>query len=364
MPPKKAGRPKGSKNVKKITSVKQAYKKNVKNQMMLRRAPVVEFKQRVSSDIALLNGHPLLVKDDDEAENYDYLTQGDLEQPLNWRLVPNTNAFTLIPLNSFYRQQQGLKPYQMIGDTITSRWLNHKIEVRFPQGEIFPKVKGSTNKYRNMMIQENYKLYWICGWITHAINAPLTAPGSKVARPLDEWTQADIKNFIQSELEPYFDQSIDKLSFRPKETMNVKIEKYQRIKPKLDSSIATQAQAVKVMSASTGTGQLDNYNQASGSIPNVMKTHSFNFGGRKTLYSEGYPATQGSQVDYQNLLPNNSYLPFSILYAPDFGNLDAVQHQTAGTKDPVSRTDFSDAAERRTSNIFVRFNDQMVYTDS
>lgn len=361
MPVKKGpGRPKGSKNVMKKVSGIGAYNYKVKKQMMLRRAPLVETKQRTHSDVALANGYDIVVRDDDEAENYEYLTQGDTQQPLNWRLVPNDDAFTLIPLTPFYRNQQGLKPYQMIGDSITAKWLNTKIEVRFPQGEIFPKIKGAASTlYRNMMITENVKVYAIWGYITNPINAPLSNVGG-TRKALDEWTQADILSFIQSELQPYFDQDIDKLSFRPKETMNVKIERYVRLKPNLDNAISTQATATHGSGNSSTT-----LTQATGSIPNVMKSHNFTLN-RKVLYSEGYPASPDSSAvtDYQNLFPNNSYLPFCILYNPNFAAMDSVQHQTSGTTNPPSRLEFEPTTERRTQNMFVRYNSQLNYSDS
>ena len=40
---------------------------------------------------------------------------------------------------------------------------------------------------------------------------------------------------------PYFDDRSDKLSFRPKETTNIKIESYRRIKPNLNEAIASRA---------------------------------------------------------------------------------------------------------------------------
>ena len=61
MAKKGRGRPKGSTNrpkvMKKVTNARQAYKKPVRNQMMLRRAGVVETKVRVDSDVQANNGH-------------------------------------------------------------------------------------------------------------------------------------------------------------------------------------------------------------------------------------------------------------------------------------------------------------------
>ena len=356
-------RTRSSKPRKNLRSVSRrgAYAPRVKKQMMNLRNPIIENKSRIHSDVALANSHEIETRDDSEAENFEFLTQGDTQQPLNWRLIPNDDAFTLIPLTPFYRMQQGLKPYQMIGDTVMAKWLNTKIEVRFPQGEIFPKIHGDTTTlYRNMMIQENAKVYAIWGMITKAINAPLISVGG-VAKPLDQWTQANILSYIQSELQPYFDNDYDKLSFRPKETTNIKIEKYVRLKPNLSETIAAPATP-----ASGNGNSVTAISQATGSVPSIQKSHTFTFN-RKVLYTEGYPAEQQSgEIDFQNLGPyqGDTHLPFLILYNPGFAAMDSVQHQTAGTKDPVSRVDFSETDERRTQNMFVRYNSQYIYSDS
>ncbi len=115
------GRPRGSRNkpkaktMKKITTAKKAYSKPVRNQMMLRRAGVVETKVRVDSDTAANNGH---------------INENDWEQPLAWKPLGysglgagpanlGTNAFTWIPLSSFTRISRGLGDDQMIGNIIT-----------------------------------------------------------------------------------------------------------------------------------------------------------------------------------------------------------------------------------------------------
>ena len=69
-----------------------AYKKAVKNQMVMRRAPIVETKQRVHSDIATINGY--LPGSNNPAEG------GNIVNPLNWRTLALDDAFTNDPLRS------------------------------------------------------------------------------------------------------------------------------------------------------------------------------------------------------------------------------------------------------------------------
>lgn len=339
-----------------------------KKQLMLSRKALVEEKHRIDSDVAFANGKLLTVKNDDEKDNYDYLTQGDPAQPLNWRLVANDDAYTLIPINSFYRQQRGLENYQLLGEEALVKKIDVRVECRFPCGEIFPKIHGdTTTMYRNMMIQDpEVKIYAIFGWIETPINAPLGPVSGGINKALDSWTQADIKSYISNNLQPYFDQAVDKLSFREKDKMNIKIEKYVRLKPNLDGAIATQAVAGKVMSADTGTGTLSNFNRPTGSIPTISRSHTFTVN-KKVLYTEGYPADEYSgATDYQNLGPyqGDTKIPFCILYSPGFGAMDAVQHETNGSTNPPEWPEVPTTTERRTQNFFVRFNTRTRYTDS
>lgn len=345
----------------KKTTARGAYKKGIKKQMMLRRAPLVETKQRTASDVALLNGHVILEQPLNTAEPAanDWLTLGALQQPLNWRILPNDDAFTNVSLNSFLRMPTGFKDGQMLGESVTGKWLNTRLEFRFPQGEIFKKNTAiPTDLYRNMMIQANVKIYVIWGWVTAPTNFPIeTTDGTHFPVIASEATQAQLDTYIVNQVKPYFDDDIDKLSFRPKETMNVKIEKYVRLKPNMANAIATQGTPT-IHSSVTGWET-----QQHGSIPNVYRSHNFTIN-RKILYTEGKEVTPGpSDKDYENNYPNNSWLPFCIIYNPNFATMQNVVKQTPGTKDPPSRLHFDDD-ERRTQNCFFRFNNQFVYTDS
>ncbi len=349
----------GKKTMKKVTA-KGAYNPAVKNQTILRRAAVVETKQRTHSIIAGLNGYAVNLRDPEGDPNavQPFLTEGPAKQPLNWRRILNDDAFTNIPLQSFNRNSRGLYDYQMIGDQLTSKWLNLRVEIRFPQGEIIYKdttdpdpTKWTTT--RNMMIQENYKLYMICGWVTAPLHAPIV-DDSGDRRVVSKITQADLSEHIVSQIKPYFDDNVDPLSFTPKQTTNIKIEKYVRIKPNLDNAIPTQAQPIKFVNGTSPT-HLPN-----GSIPNVMRTHSFK-PNRKIHYSYGdQPEDPGSEVDYENNFPNNSWLPFCVLYAPQFATLS---QQETGTTDPANRHTWA-ATDRQSSHCFYRWNDQHNYTDS
>ncbi len=236
--PKKPGRPKGSRNksgqtMKKVNK-RGAYKKTVKNQMVMRRAPMVETKQRVHSDVAQINGYPAGSPDPTNYSN-----------PLNWRPLPPDDAFTNIPLRSWSRISHGFGENQVIGNSLFSKFLNFKLQVRFPDGSEIkvPSIKtpGTFVNVPNKMIEKPTKLYLVCGWITESLNYPLDNTPSP---SLPAQSSADvnaISNYITQQLKPFFDDDEDKLQFRPKQTTNIKIEKYVKIAPNLDNAIATQA---------------------------------------------------------------------------------------------------------------------------
>ena len=346
----------------KKTTARGAYKKNVKNQMIIRRAPLVETKQRTSSIITSLNGHGVSVMPESQDPNgtQSYLTDGDAKQPLNWRLVPNDDAFYNIPLDVFNRNQRGLKDFQMIGDTITAKWLNTRVEIRFPAGEIINRTEGSSETSRNVMIQDNYKVYLIWGWVTCPLNAPL-ADSSGDRKTVSEVTQLDLNQHIVSQIKPYFDDNVDALSFTPKQSTNIKIEKYIRVKPNLKEAIPTQA----IPLHQGGNASEPMIVPPTGSIPNAQRNHNFTIN-RKIRYDEGYPSDPGTSVDYENNFPNNSWLPFCVLYTPDFAVANAVpNYLSPGTTpvDPISRGVYT-PNERRCQHLFVRFNSQLNYTDS
>lgn len=355
------GTRRGKKPMKKVTQ-RGAYNKSVKQQMILRRAPLVETKQRTSSIIASLNGHGVSVMPENQNPNtvQNYLTDGDAKQPLNWHIVPNDDAFYNIPLDVFNRNQRGLRDFQMIGDSITAKWLNTRVELRFPEGEIInasPSTGSDTS--RNVMIQSNYKVYLIWGWVTSPLNAPI-ADTSGDRKTVSEVTQLDLTQHIISQIKPYFDDNVDPLSFTPKQTTNIKIEKYVRVRPNLNEAIPTQA----IPHHAGGNSSDPLVIPPTGSIPNAMRTHNFTIN-RKIRYDEGYPAEAGTSIDYENNFPNNSWLPFCVLYTPDFAVANAVPNYLEGVTpvSPTNRNIFV-ANERRCQHLFVRWNSQLNYTDS
>ena len=338
----------------KKVSKKGAYKKAVKNQMALRRAPIVETKQRVHSDIATLQGFPVV-------SPLTPATAGDI-QPANFQSIIPTDAYTLLPLKSFYRNSHGFDEWNVIGNSIFSKFLNVKVQVRFPHNEkvYLPvptaegKPPGTMYDVDNVMIQNPAKVYMICGWITQNWNCPIegeTAAGVPIvgSRPSrTEATPTQLQEYISRQLKPYFDTSSDKLMFREKETSNIKIEKYVQFKPNLNNAVATQA-VPTVEHISEAVSPPARYElPAHGSIPDVMRTWS-----AKT--NKKIHLTDGGQDTYgENLYPNHSWLPFCVIYNPSYDTQEAAWE--VDTENPGRFT--------KVQAIQYRYNDAHYFTDS
>jgi hypothetical protein len=314
MPPRKSSRSRkrGTKKqpVKKITNARQAYRKPVRNQMMLRRAGVVETKVRVDTDVAVNNGHT---------------EENDWEQPLAWKPLGysplqgvadmGTNAFTWIPLQSFTRISRGLNDDQMIGSNITSKFLKVKAQFRFPNNQYILKESGGDiekedERNLNVFIQNQCKLYFICGWVTKDMGRPIQISQTGDGLLASQVTEASLARYVCDQIEPYFNDDTDKLEFRPKQTTNIKIEHYSRVKPNLTQTIPTQGIAQQTWT--NNLGEDVNLTSPTGSIPDVYKSYTFKTG-RKVQLTLGTPAAQNvGSADTQNFYPNDSWLPFCI----------------------------------------------------
>lgn len=351
------GRKKGSKNkpkpMKKITNAKQAYKKPVRNQMMLRRAGVVETKVRVDSDTAANNGH---------TEENDWL-QPLAFKPLGYSNLSNvadlgTNAFTWIPLSSFTRISRGLGDDQMIGNNITSKYLKVKAQFRFPNNEYILRQSGGDitkplERNMNVFVQNQCKLYFICGWVTKNMGRPIQisqAGDGYLAKQVDE---AFLARYVCDQVEPYFNDDTDRLEFRPKATTNIKIEHYSRVKPNLTETVPVQGRPEQLWNNIPG-GDPTVAVQAQGSIPDVFKSWTFKTG-RKMQMTLGTPAAANvGDADTQNYYPNDSWLPFCIAYNPDYEELQK-QFEPPGDGEEYYQ---------KVCQIQFRHNSAHYYTDS
>lgn len=290
------GRPKGSKNLKKTTK-RGAYKGARKRNFQIRRAPFVETKRRVHSEVAISNagsaGTPSL--------NY--------QIPINGLTIDNDDAFTLLDLASYYRNSHGFEDHNVIGDSIFSKYLKLKLQMKFPEG--------------TSMIVNPVKVYLITGWVTQP------AGFTNNTTPTDQGaTASNLRAHISNQLKEYFDTRSDYLKFTEKQTANVKIEKWISIKPNLNASIAAVPGQIMFPDDPTkpdGTQII----RATGAVPLVNRSFTWKTM-RKVHLTQGTSLptnTDAPNPDIQNLYPNhNNWLPFALIYNPNYERMRDVNN--------------------------------------
>lgn len=293
----KPGRPKGSKNLKKTTKL-GAYNKTRKRNFQLRLNPFTETKRRVHSEVAFQNsgtaGTPSL--------NY--------QQPITGLSIPNNDAFTLLDLASYYRNSHGFEDHNVLGDSLYSKYLKLKAQFRFPAG--------------TDMIANPVKIYLITGWVTQP------AGFTNNTTPTDQGaTAVDLRAHISNQLKEYFDHRTDYLKFMEKQTANVKIEKWIRIKPDLNSNIAANPGQIKWPEDITKP-DIDPIIRSTGTVPIVNRSFTWKTM-RKVHLTQGTSLptnTDAPDPDIQNLYPNhNNWLPFACVYNPDYSSMRNAQNE-------------------------------------
>lgn len=365
---RKPGRPK--KPAMKKVSAKGAYSKKVKNQMAFRRAPLVETKQRVASDTAQIVYGSVTTPTESVVPPL-----FNPKQPLNWRPVGGISAFNNIPVDPWLRMVQGLDEDQIIGKNYFSKFLKAKLEFRFPYNEVTGvDYTKQTDYYLNKMIDTHRKVYVVHGWVTNPLQAPIgVQPGAPMTKNRTEITQEMLNAHIGDAVRAYFDNGVDRLSFRERETSDIKILGYQRLKPNLNGTIVSQATPAH-NSGMGGTAVTASH----GAIPNVFITCNWGKINRKVQLTEGVGITDSTEPpaelgELKNFYPNDSWLPFCFIYNQDYrmAEVEEKSHADAGTL-PINNQVLypATAPTGEVTNagiiqrIFYRYNMASWYTDS
>lgn len=249
------------------TSKRGAYAKNKKVAFQTRRAPFVETKSRTHAEMA---------------ENSATDPNIQIGNPLTYDVLLNDDAFTHFRLLSFNSMTQGLGEMQMVGASVYSRFLKLKCSFLYPNGD--NQLDVPTNQYL------------VHGWIKAPMNlTDLTTP------VVYNTNRQDIQNYIAQRVQPYFNDREDKLRFIPKSNTGIKILGYRKIKNNKNASFSTEGSSV-------------------GPI-NMSCTWRIN---RKIAYEQGYPnpaIVTGLGPNDDHRFPNNSWLPFALIYNPQFASL-------------------------------------------
>ena len=128
-----------------------------------------------------------------------------------------------------------------------------------------------------------------------------------------ETNQININDHINQRLVDYFNEKTDKLRFIPASVHNdIKILGYRKVKPDRNSSIGVPNALITSSTAGEDPQQV-------GSVPNVNMSCTWSVN-RKVHYEAGVGL---SSTNSQRMFPNTSWLPFTVVYNPDFESFSA-----------------------------------------
>lgn len=233
-------------------------KKVGKKAMIRSRQPLVETKSRVQSEIALGTQIP---------QSKDFAVMKEI--------------YNILPLHAYTCMEQGIGEQQLLGQSAFSKYLNAKVQIRFPGGA-------------NLITDRHFPMELICGWIPSSMAlSTFTSPQVNQVSP------SDISTFITQRIAEYFNSRTDKLDFIPKHASNLRITYRRKIKPDLSKSTVAPASAYDL----------------SGFIPDVMLYPKWKTN-KKISYEEGNTYGDGAGTDRRNFFPNYSWIPFMVLYQP------------------------------------------------
>ena len=258
-----------------------AYKKKQKRNFINKRAAVVETKRK---------------------------TREELRNNLFWsgtgpsatttfadRMAFQIEDTELIHINpqTYYWWSQGLDQAQHIGQSITVKHLNQKVQVRFPQHNMQTKESSPRNQIVPDLPQK-YTLYW--GWIPAA--RTLTGNSSP---PIQTETVASLDSYVNNRIKDYFNDRKDKLRFIPRKDSTLRIIGSKVIRPDL-----------RYQSTAPVTYHQDDEKFSTGTIPDWYGEISWKFpGGGRKLWLEQAVNMNGSTGEMIGMFPNYAWLPFA-----------------------------------------------------
>lgn len=277
-------------------SKKGAYKKKQKRNFINKRAAVVETKRK---------------------------TREELRDPLFWSGTDPSSAGTtfadrmafgvadeeIVHINpqTFYWWSQGLDQAQHIGQCITVKHLNQKIQVRFPQHG----MQTAESSPRNLIVPQlpmKYTLYW--GWIP----APRQLTGHSIPTIQTETVQS-LDAYVNARIKDFFNDRKDRLRFIPKKDSSLRIIGSKSVKPDL----RYQSTAPLIDRDAAG----DKYTH--GTIPDWYGEIEWKFpGGGKKVWLEQAVNMNGSSGHMIGMFPNYSWLPFCCLVNWNHSELGAT----------------------------------------
>lgn len=269
--PKKTGRKKTTEVGKKKSTKPKSTKPIPKKKLVKGRAPIVETKSRIQSEIATIGGATI---------------------PFCKDYTPLSGVFHFLPLHAWTCMEQGLGEDQMIGQSVFSKYLNAKIKVRFQGGA-------------NQITDRQFPMELICGFVQAPTNwTSFTSPVVNLALP------SDMSAYVVARVSEYFNARSDELDFIPKRSSTIRITYRRKIKSNQSRS--------NVLVPDSGVTAYEGYTPDVNLYPKWKMM-------RKIHYERGNTFEGGSTTGRRNFYPNYNQIPFCIIYSPMFDGVDGTK---------------------------------------
>lgn len=243
-------------------------RKVTKKAMIKSRAPLVETKSRIQSEIAL-----------------------GTQIPQSKTFVSMSSVFHPLPLHAYTSMEQGIREDQMLGNSVFSKYLNAKVQIRFPGGA-------------DLITDRQYPMELIAGWIPSS-----TAFSTFTTPQVSQVSPSDLTTYIIQRISEYFNARTDRLDFIPKHASNINITYRKKI-------VANQTNN-NVLGPDSNSATFE------GHVPDVMMFPKWKTN-KKVSYEEGNTYGDGQGTDRRNFYPNYSWIPFLVVYSPMYAGEDGL----------------------------------------
>jgi hypothetical protein len=312
MPTKTITRKNNPKLYKRVTNYRKRRAANLatyrrkKMKFQAKRRPFVEIKSRDHKELWETFGGSTTFP------TVDVITDPTVQQSM---IDENGNPLraNIFPIWSYMNPVQGVTEKDMLGTTLTAKYLTAKVNFRFPA----------------MLQTNNPKYYMVHGWVKVPPNlTQFTTPTRS------GYTRTKLVQHIVDHVNRDFDEGGNQefLQFKEATNKDYIILGYRNVKPNQNH---LQAQTL----ISAGTSE-----QVLGKLPEVNLTFKWPMNNRKIKYVRGTDSTMtGSAPFYYD---NKGWLPFLLYYCPTAGDME-IGPGTGQTKNPT-----------------IRYNNKFWFTDS
>ncbi len=290
-------RDRGKYNVGRRLGPKKTYKKRTTIKGVRRRPKGANFakKRRQFVEIKSRSHRELWESMGGTAESRDTVLDPIVPLHLTTTGMHAPQKLTYLPVWSYINPNQGFTEHDMVGQFTVPKFLKMKLSLRPPKAYAAQPAPGSVR-------DASPRLYVIHGWMTNPTNANAFTTPTREAMTRALFTEHMVNHISQKWKNTGRQNSLE---FREQTQLDINVLGYKRIRnPKDDNiSVPIQGQAISV-GTSTTVGQQ----------PVVEFSIDWKLKNRKVKYVKG---TQGQVTDVDFYYPNDSWIPFVLIYQPD-----------------------------------------------